>query len=158
MNLHHTCRLVEGVEIHTLSNDLVAFSVAPEFGARVVSIRDLAANREWLDGWSPDAARRLWRPADPAVYATGPGAGIDECVPTVLPCTVAGSDLPDHGELWNDAVPVAIDPARGTLGCEWSLKSLPLVFRRVISLAPGRLVFAYEIENLADDPTPFQWA
>lgn len=34
-------------------------------------------------------------------FATGPGAGLDECLPTVLPCEVAGSPLADHGELWN---------------------------------------------------------
>lgn len=158
MNLTHLRHLEEGVEIHTLSAGNVSFSVAPEFGARVVSILDLATGREWLDGWSPAAARRLWRPSDPAIFSTGPGAGLDECLPTVLPCEVAGSDLADHGELWNEAVPVTIHPERQSLSCEWPLKSLPLAFRREISLVPGQLRFNYQLENLADRPTPFQWA
>jgi hypothetical protein len=158
MSANHTRHLIEGIEIHTLTDGSVAFSVAPELGARVVSIIDLAAGREWLDGWSPASGRRLWHPTDPGDFATGPGAGLDECLPTVLPCEVGGRPLGDHGELWNQAVPVTFDPVGPSLRCRWLLQSLPLAFDREISLAPGRLLFTYQLENLAAGPTPFQWA
>jgi len=154
----HTRQRIGGFDIHTLGDGTAAFSVAPELGARVVSITHPGTGREWLDGWSPVSARRLARPTDPADFATGPGAGLDECLPTVLPCEVAGSPLADHGELWNQPVAVDIDPVRQSLRCRWLLQSLPLTFDREISLSPGRLRFAYQIENLAACPTPYQWA
>jgi hypothetical protein len=154
----HARQQIGDFEIHTLSDGASVFSVVPELGGRVVSITAPASGREWLDGWSPAAARRLARPADPADFATGPGAGLDECLPTVLPCAAAGAVLADHGELWNQPVAVVVDPARRSLRCRWSLRSLPLGFEREISLVPGGLRFAYQIENLAARPTPYQWA
>lgn len=154
----HTETLVAGFGIHTLANAAVEFSLAPALGARVVSVRDLTTGREWLDGWSPASERRIWQPSDPADFATGPGAGLDECLPTVLPCTVGSSKLADHGELWNRPAAFGVDPAEGSVACHWALESLPLAFFRRITLAENRLRFYYRIENLATDPTPFQWA
>ena len=158
MSPKFTRSLVENIEILTLSNESVEISVAPAFGGRVVSIVDRKTGREWLDGWSPPAVRRLWTPVDPADFATGPGAGLDECLPTVLPCEVGGRQLGDHGELWNRPVAVEVDESRLALRCRWSLESLPLGFEREIVLGEGRLTFSYRIENLAAVPTPYQWA
>lgn len=157
MTVRHTRQKVGGFEIHTLANDAVALSIAPELGGRVVSLRDRISRREWLDGWAPAGKRRIWRPADSANFETGPGAGIDECLPTVLPCKIGRKSLPDHGELWNQAPEFNIDPNSGLI-CRWSLKSLPLDFERRISLGKNEVRFDYRIENRADTPTPFLWA
>lgn len=159
MTGRHARRSVRDFTVHSLTNEAVSLAIVPELGGRLVSLRDRASGREWLDGWSPARSRRIWHPTDSADFATGPGAGIDECLPTVLPCRVGGRDLPDHGELWNR--PPVFDPsaaANGEFLCEWALRSLPLGFRRRITLEGQRVRFDYRIENLADRPTPFLWA
>jgi hypothetical protein len=149
---------VNGFDIRTFVCEEVAVSVAPELGGRIVSIRDLTTDREWIDGWSPVAERRIWRPTNPADFSTGPGSGIDECLPTVLPCHVGGSALADHGELWNRPVALEVDPAERSIFCRWALQSLPLVFSRTITVTENRIRFDYRLQNLAHDRTPFQWA
>ena len=157
MSLRHTLKKVGDFSIHTLANADLSISIAPALGGRVVSLKDRISGREWLDGWAPASNRRLWQPTDPANYETGPGAGLDECLPTVLPCKLGRKFLPDHGELWNQSPEFAVDP-RGVFSCHWTLKSLPLAFERRISLVGNTLRFAYRLENLADSPTPFLWA
>ena len=88
MAVHHSRETIDGFEIHTLENERVSLSMAPVLGGKIVSLRDRISGRQWLDGWEPAASRRLWHPSDPEVFETGPGAGIDECLPTVLPCKV----------------------------------------------------------------------
>lgn len=148
-----------GLEIRSWSNGLVALAVAPELGGHLVSLRRAGGGREWLDGWSDHPARRrLWLPQDPADFASGCGAGLDECLPTVLPCTVDGRLLPDHGELWNK--PAEIQPAIDGHGfkCVWVLECLPVRFTRQVVLDGHRVHFDYELANLVDSRTPFQWA
>lgn len=157
MRLRNTWKTVDSFEIHTLSNDAVSVSLSPELGGRVVSLRDRVSRREWLDGWSPANKRRLWHPSDPADFATGPGAGIDECLPTVLPCRFNRKLIPDHGELWNSRPQFDHDSA-GKFSCTWKLKKLPLLFTRNILLDNNEVRFEYSIHNLADTPTPYLWA
>lgn len=157
MPLRHTQQKVGDFSIHTLVNADLSISIAPELGGRVVSLKDRISGREWLDGWAPACKRRLWQPTDPANYETGPGAGLDECLPTVLPCKLGRKSLPDHGELWNQSPEFEAD-ARGIFSCRWTIRSLPLAFERRISLVRNTLNFDYQLENLADSPTPFLWA
>ena len=157
MHVRHSRKRVGNFGIHTLSNDAVSLSIAPELGGRIVSLRDRISRREWLDGWTPASRRRIWHPTDPTNFETGPGAGIDECLPTVLPCKIGRKALPDHGELWNQEPQFEID-SQGVIICRWHLKSLPLDFARRISLGKNELRFDYRIENRAGTPTPFLWA
>ena len=83
MPCRHAQKWVGDFEIHTLTNEHVSLSIAPALGGRIVSLRDRVSRREWLDGWSPVSKRRIWHPTDPANFESGPGAGIDECLPTV---------------------------------------------------------------------------
>jgi len=147
---------VNGLELRTFSNGCVAVVVAPELGGHLVSIRRTDGGREWLDGWQDGTEKRLWKPTDPANFETGCGAGLDECLPTVLPCMVNGSDLPDHGELWNR--PGELRENADGFTCVWTLESLPLRFTRRITLDGHRICFDYRVENLVDSETPFQWA
>lgn len=152
-------QFVSGFEIQTLSNASVSVALAPALGGRIVSLRDLASGREWLDGWRPASRRRLWAPANPRDFSTGPGSGIDECLPTVLPSRHDRRPVNDHGEVWS--LPAHLDPAQlalGRLACRWSLRSLPLDFSRVVSLRGGTVRFAYALTNRAGTTTPFLWA
>ncbi len=157
MPARHSRKSVGEFEIHTLSNEAVSLSIAPALGGRIVSLKDRVSRREWLDGWAPANKRRLWQPVDPANFETGPGAGIDECLPTVLPCRIGRKSLPDHGELWNQSPEFRVEPNAG-FSCRWILKSLPLDFERRISLTRNSVRLDYRLGNRADAPTPFLWA
>lgn len=157
MPCRYTTHTISGFTVHTLANEELSLAIAPELGGRVVSLKDRISGREWLDGWSPVSKRRIWYPSDPANFETGPGAGIDECLPTVLPCKLGRRSLPDHGELWNHAPEFIIDP-KGGFSCRWKLKSLLLVFERRISITNTSVRLDYRIENLASEVTPFLYA
>lgn len=159
MPTRHSVARTQDFTIHTLANESLSISIAPELGGRMVSMKHLASGREWLDGWEPAAQRRIWRPGDPENFETGPGAGLDECLPTVLPCVAGGVRLGDHGELWNHPPLFDADLAKESVfSCQWNLESLPLTFERRISIDGGEVRFYYRIKNLADANTPFLWA
>ncbi len=120
MPLRHTLKNVGDFAIHTWANAGVSISIASALGGRVVSLKDRISGREWLDGWAPASKRRLWQPTDPATYKTGPGAGLDECLPTVLPRMLGRNSLPDHGELWNQSPEFDVDPP-AVIPCRWRL-------------------------------------
>lgn len=155
--VRHSKRLVQGFAVHTLASPGLSIAMVPELGGRIVSLRDRDSGREWLDGWAPASKRRIWQPADPLDFASGPGAGIDECLPTVLPCRLGRKPLPDHGELWNRPAEFEVADAT-TFTCRWRLKSLPLAFERRISLDGRRVRLDYRLENLGTGATPFLWA
>ena len=122
MIVRYRQKTIQGFAVHTLSNKNISIAMIPELGGRVVSMRDRLSGREWLDGWMPAGKRRIWHPTDPSDFATGPGAGIDECLPTVLPCQVNGKNLSDHGELWN--VPASFDESlagEGSFVSHWNI-------------------------------------
>ncbi|MGJ8725151.1 MAG: hypothetical protein ACSHYB_11385 [Roseibacillus sp.] len=156
MSSRHHIESCEGFAIHTLSNDKVSLSLAPQLGGRIVSIRDKEADREWLDGWDPSSERRLSQPTDLNVYDTSNGAGLDECLPTVLPCQRDGINFSDHGELWKTNP--TFEYGNEHLTCSWQLSSLPLTFQRTIWLEGNTLHLDYCLENLIPTPTPFLWA
>lgn len=158
MSIENGATAWNGIDIHRFSNGLVSISAAPALGGHIVSIRRAGGGREWLDGGQDQAEPRLWLPADPDDFSSGCGAGLDECLPTVLPCVVDGRTLPDHGELWNRPVAAqTIDDGCG-FSCDWQLATLPLRFNRRVTLDGHRIRFDYRIENLADSATPFLWA
>jgi hypothetical protein len=155
---HRQCR-AGGFTFHTLRHRDVAVTLVAEAGGRIVSLRDRRSGREWLDGWQARAGRRLWLPEDPADFASGPGAGLDECLPTVLACRLGDIALPDHGEIWNQ--PARIDAAAASAGwlvCDWTLSCLPMAFRRSISLLPDGVLFRYRLRNLSPRPQAYLWA
>ncbi len=146
--------IINGFELYRVEAGNISLVLVPALGGRIVSLRHLHGEREWLDGWSPENRRRLHLPADPSRYETGPGAGIDECLPTVLACEVDGHPLPDHGELWRTAP--AFDPQ--TLRCAWRLQCLPLHFERCLDIEGNTLRLNYRLQNTAARPVPYQWA
>ena len=156
MSPQHKEESCEGFTIHTLANEKVSLSMAPELGGRIVSLRDKQADREWLDGWEPASERRLSHPFDPHDYQSSNGAGVDECLPTILPCEQDGVEFGDHGELWQTSPLFTHYDNR--LSCLWELNDLPLVFQRSISLVDDTFILDYQLKNLAESVTPFLWA
>ncbi len=137
-------------ELH-LSNDHVALSVAPDFGARITTLVDRRTGRDWLVAGALEGAA-----GDEAVFGGREACGWDECFPTVAPCMdpTHGRMLRDHGDLWGR--PWSCSAADGTIrarfdGAGWW-------FGRDLVLA-GRTVEArYEVTNTGDDPLPYLWS
>jgi galactose mutarotase-like enzyme len=152
------CSSEQGFSVHGLRGPAAELRMVPELGGRIISLRSRRTGREWC--WHQPRPDWLWanRPGDP--FATGPQAGVDECVPTVAPCRARGRDLPDHGEVWCQAW--TLDPlalADRMLRAEVPLAVSPMVFGRAIQAgADGAFRFDYSLRNLGAEPEPFIWS
>src|SRR5882757_9351279 len=128
----------------TLRGDCAAITIVPSSGARIVSLRSLVSNREWL--WQPHDERSLaLRPAGTPFHES-PLTGIDECLPTIAPCRIESVDYPDHGEAWNRTW--EIDHA-ALAHCEITtflmLHIMRADFSRKITLHDSTVTFSYRL-------------
>lgn len=146
---------VGGVATLTLRNAAVRVTVVPALGARILSLRAVAGTREWL--WRPEDGRGLFACAEGKAFEEGSLAGVDECLPTVLPCTVEGQALPDHGELWNREWSYDVTE-RGAITTRIELQTRPLNFARRLALEGNVLRLDYTLTNRADRPVGYLWA
>ena len=147
----------DGWDRISLANDRFALRIFPELGGRVASLVDRRNDREWL--WSPPGGQRLFanRPGDS--FVSSPHAGLDECLPTIAPCTWRGRTLPDHGEIW--ALPWAVDAAAledSMVSMTVDLPITPLRFARSIRLEGNCVRFDYRLQNLGPQPEDYLWA
>ncbi|MEM6750886.1 MAG: hypothetical protein AAGA57_11160 [Planctomycetota bacterium] len=143
----------DGFDLWTLQTDAVHIAVCPELGGKVVSLRDRRRDREWM--WAPPG-RPLGQQPIGTPYDRGPMAGIDECLPTVGPCTVERRDMPDHGEAWARAWDVVSADEQGiTLALE--LDCLPLTFERNVRVQDAVVRLDYALTNTANHPVDYVW-
>jgi hypothetical protein len=152
-----TIQQLQGFGVHTLRSDGVALSVVPELGAKIISLKDLRTQREWL--WHPRHNLELFKNHPQDAFSDSPLVGTDECLPTISPCTWRGRDLPDHGEVWNRAWEVDSNAWQsGVLRTTIKLKSSPFVFERAITLRGREVLIDYKLLNLGDSEEDFVWA
>jgi galactose mutarotase-like enzyme len=150
-------RQFQGFAVYVLGNDEVELAMVPELGAKVISLQDRRSGREWL--WHPNDDLRLFKNHPRDDFAASPLVGMDECLPTILPCSWRGRDLPDHGEVWNQPWQVDEDDLRaGWLTASIKLKNSPLAFKRTIALSGNEIRFSYVLSNLAAKEEQFVWA
>src|ERR1041385_3849854 len=97
----------QGFEVFTLANNEIELGVVPELGGRIVSLKNLRTRREWL--WHPLGGRKLFRNQAGDSFERSPLVGMDECLPTIAPCSWQQRNLPDHGELWTADWSVDLD-------------------------------------------------
>ena len=149
-----------GIHARKLEDDALSVVIVPELGAKIASIYDKKAEREWLLG-----PIRAVRPAPYAAsYIEYDVSGWDEMFPTILACPYPtpgkyqGAALPDHGEVW--ALPWHIDEANGAkLALSVEGRAIPYRLKRTASLmGGGRLKLHYEAVNLSDEVVPYLWA
>ena len=140
-----------------LRSNAVEVAVVPQVGAKIIRLRDCCTNREWA--WSPDPARGLWRNAVGDRFDDSPLVGVDECIPTVAPCTVDGREWPDHGEAWCRPWQLdehALRDARVVTAIR--LETAPLLLQRELGVTGNTLRIAYSLQNLRDQAQRYAWA
>jgi hypothetical protein len=145
------------MQSYRLANRFLSIEVIPELGAKVVSMRNLVTNREWM--WRPHPDVKLFRNQSTDSFDASTLTGADECVPTIAPCRFHGRQLPDHGEVWS--APWAVDSA--TLSAQQiettiRLPLSPLELRRNVSLKENEILFDYLLTNLSSKSESFLWA
>src|SRR5258705_9650731 len=94
-------RSIQGFKAYVLTSGQMQIIAVPELGARIISLKDLRSGREWL--WHPNGGRKLFRNGSGDSFEKSPLVGMDECFPTIAPCSWRDRDLPDHGEVWSAA-------------------------------------------------------
>src|SRR6266403_4434278 len=147
----------QGFEVFILSNQDVEIAVVPELGARIISLKDLRTGREWL--WHPDGGPKLFRSRAGDDFQTSPLVGMDECLPTIAPCSWRGRDLPDHGELWN--APWSVDRTAwggGILKTRARLGISPFEFERTIELQENEIRINYQLNSRSGEEEDYLWA
>src|ERR1700678_4003033 len=145
------------MQSYRLANRFLSIEVIPELGSKVVSMRNLVTNREWM--WRPSADAKLFRNQPTDSFDASTLIGADECMPTIAPCRVDGRELPDHGEVWS--APWAVDSA--TLSAHRIVTTIrfpisPLELRRNVSLHENEIHFDYLLTSLSSKPENFLWA
>ncbi len=147
----------QGFKVHTLQSEQVALAVVPELGARIISLKDLQTQREWL--WHPGESLELFKNEPHDAFCDSPLAGMDECLPTISPCAWRGRKLPDHGEVWSGPWEADMgDWQNGILKTSIRLKSLPFVFERTIALQECEIRLNYKLSNVSGAEEPYLWA
>lgn len=141
------------VTINTLQfgNDRVAMELAPDFGARVISLIDRRTGRDWLV-----TGACVGEQDDAAVFGGPNACGWDECFPTVAPCPAAewGGNLRDHGDMWGR--PWHVTSTNDKLHAEY--RNSMFSFCRELQLDGASVVASYQVENLSPHPLPYLWS
>ncbi len=142
------------------SSDFQVVTV-PGMGAKIVSLLDKKAGREWMV--TPGA--RAFKPAPyGASFIEYDMSGWDEMFPTIDECRYPapgpyqGALLPDHGEVW--ALPWDIEQAAGgLLRLGVNGRALPYRLTRTMSFANSQtLRLDYELTNTGESEFIWLWA
>jgi galactose mutarotase-like enzyme len=141
-----------------LENEFLRAVILPEWGAKTVSLVHRASGTETL--WqnpSPTFTRTGY--GDP--YGNGEFAGFDEMFPTISRCFYesapwAGSEVPDHGEVWS----IPWESAEGFDHVTLTVNGVRFPYRlqKTVSLQEDKLHARYTAESLSDHPLDFIWA
>ncbi len=136
-----------------LVNDNLSLELLDNFGAKIVSIRDLKSDFEFVYQNKNGSYEKPPYGADFSEFDT---SGIDECFPTIDTCTYRGVEVPDHGDLWSaEWVNEKIDDK---IVSKTKSKSLGLSFKREITLEGNEILMKYEVCNKDAIPVHFLWA
>jgi hypothetical protein len=131
-----------------LSNDFLSLAALPRRGGKIISLRSRRDNLEWLlPPLRPYAEARSDRG-----FELGDGGGWDECLPSVSP----SAGVPDHGDIWRR--PWQSTRHGDQLDMSAEASSLPLLFRRRITLAGSTIRLDYQVENIGDAPADFLYS
>jgi galactose mutarotase-like enzyme len=142
------------MKIFEIENEQLLVAIAPEYGARVVSLIDKGTGREWMaqGGFSHNTG-------EDAAYLGAEAVGWDECFPTVAPWDASGTawgrHLRDHGDIWGRPTEVL---ERGPDEVLTRTAHRQFSFERRLRLDGSRLVVGYRLDNLDNAALPYLWA
>jgi len=153
----YTVEWLQGFAVYRLAGGEIELAIVPELGAKIISLKNLRTGREWL--WRPAGGLKLFRNQMGDCFSVSPLGGVDECLPTVAPCSCQGRDLPDHGEAWSAAWTVDDNLLKsGILKTSLRLPVSPLEMTRTMELNGNDLRIAYRLANLGEREERFIWA
>lgn len=145
-----------------LALETPAFRVVtvPGLGAKIVSLFDKTAGREWL-------LPPVERPFQPVAYAASfvdqDMSGWDEMFPTIDACAYPddgpyrGAALPDHGEVWS--LPWSIEASDNAISLTAWGRALPYRLTRTARMPDDRtLRLTYQAVNTGPEPFDALWA
>ncbi|MCA0452442.1 MAG: hypothetical protein LCI00_00530 [Chloroflexi bacterium] len=149
-----------GQKALTLETDGLKFVTIPGMGAKIVSLFDKTARREWL---LPPINRPFKPVAYGAAFADQDMSGWDEMFPTINACTYpvkgayAGRSLPDHGEVW--ALPWQTERVTQTcIRLSTIGQALPYRLTRQTELvSANQFRLTYEVINTGTGPLAALW-
>jgi galactose mutarotase-like enzyme len=148
-----------------VDNGRIGFTIVPELGAKLTSLRDVRFAHEWL--WRSDQLEDRRHPYGTSYVEHADTGGWDECFPTVGACRFpsgpwAGAEMPDHGELWSQAwtTSVADDDGAVRVRAQAHGVQLSYEFARTIVLRDdsSTLELEYEVTSTAEHDMDFIWS
>ncbi|MCC6805445.1 MAG: hypothetical protein IT319_21375 [Anaerolineae bacterium] len=145
----------------TLETPALRVTTVPMIGAKIVSVFDRIAGREWL---LPSNDGRFQPVAYAASFVEQDMSGWDEMFPTIERCVYPvegayfGAELPDHGEVWALAWKHDENIMDGVC-LRVSGRVLPYTLSRTLRVVGERtLRLSYEVVNTGDEPLVALWA
>jgi hypothetical protein len=136
-----------------LNNGIVAISLAPEVGGRMVRFVELRSGYDFL--WRN--ARIPLRREEPGVaYDPNFYGGIDELLPNDIPETIAGVDCPDHGEMWTTAFEIQ-SLSETSVFMRAALRLTGFEVDKSIQLVGSACEVTTRITNVGATSKPFLW-
>lgn len=153
LRVHHE----QGFNVYRLSTSEIEIAVVPQLGAKIISLKNARTGRQWI--WHPTGALNLFRNRPGDDFSRSPLVGVDECLPTIAPCSWQGRSLPDHGEVWYAEWNVDEDAwQKGLLKTAVHLEISPFNFERTLELDGDTVRLTYRLSNRSAAPEQFLWA
>jgi galactose mutarotase-like enzyme len=129
-----------------------AVEVLPALGGKISSLR-------WKGTELLQAPLRDYAVRTSAMgFEESDASGMDECLPSVAACTIAGRvQIPDHGEFWR--LPCEAE-RRGESEIRLTAtgSALPLRLERTLKLEENTLRIGYRVENVGEAEAPYIWS
>lgn len=143
----------------TLDNGVIRTAVLPELGGKIISLMRVASGREYLISLPTGTDFR--KPGLGGIFVDYNNVGFDECIPTITACTYpdgsfAGTQLPDHGDVWS--LPWQHEVCGTSLLLSVEGRSLPYIFNKRLILDGDALRIEYELQNRSTAAFHYLWS
>jgi galactose mutarotase-like enzyme len=142
-----------GIRSLTLENERLRVVVLPDFGGKIISLRDLQHAYEWLSQGPLPTAEVLTHRQVGDRWTGREGWGWDECFPNIA---AEKSGLYDHGEVWSR--PWQFQAAENKLVGTVEGYGFNYLFERSLHLEDAALVATYRVTNRAAELLKVIWA
>ncbi len=156
-----TAIIWRGLDAWQFETDLLRIVVVPALGAKLVSLFDKKAGREWLAPTAVPPRGRIPYAASFLEYSLG---GWDEMLPTIIACDYPspgefqGARLPDHGEVWSLEWEVTCTESEALTCCVDGVALPYRLTRRLELVGEAAFLLDYHLEHRAGEELCYLWA